>query len=155
MESADVVVLYHYRLFIGLLCQRHHLCLQFHNVIIWHYGVAWSHSKLYQTGETLWFMPNENGAIYLSRRGVAFGISSALSIVGMWMLAQKWWQQWFCWMIVEPLMVVLFWMGGNYASALLYVIYEVFCVLGLISWRRRAMKEGLGEPEDTVRMSKL
>jgi nicotinamide mononucleotide transporter len=83
------------------------------------------------------------------------GISSALSIVGMWMLAQKWWQQWFCWMIVEPLMVVLFWMGGNYASALLYVIYEVFCVLGLISWRRRAMKEGLGEPEDTVRMSKL
>ena len=83
------------------------------------------------------------------------GISSALSIVGMWMLAQKWWQQWFCWMIVEPLMVVLFWMGGNYASAILYVIYEVFCVLGLISWRRRAMKEGLGEPEDSVRMSKL
>lgn len=65
------------------------------------------------------------------------GISSAVTIVGMWMLAQKWWQQWFCWMIVEPLMVALFWMGGNYASAVLYVIYEVFCILGAISWRRQ------------------
>jgi len=66
------------------------------------------------------------------------GFSSALSIVGMWMLAQKWWQQWFCWLIVEPIMVLLFWLSGNYASALLYVVYEVFCVLGIISWRRQA-----------------
>lgn len=65
------------------------------------------------------------------------GISSALTIVGMWMLAQKWWQQWFCWMIVEPLMVVLFWLGGNYASAVLYVVYEVFCILGIISWYKK------------------
>ena len=67
------------------------------------------------------------------------GISSALTIVGMWMLAQKWWQQWFCWMIVEPLMVALFWASGNYASAVLYVVFEVFCVLGIISWRKKAM----------------
>ncbi len=66
------------------------------------------------------------------------GFSSALSIVGMWMLAQKWWQQWFCWLIVEPIMVLLFWLSGNYASALLYVVYEVFCVLGIISWQRQA-----------------
>ena len=68
------------------------------------------------------------------------GISSALTIVGMVMLAHKWWQQWFLWMIVEPLMVALFWMGGNYASAVLYVIYEVFCILGAISWRRQYLK---------------
>lgn len=67
------------------------------------------------------------------------GISSALTIVGMWMLAQKWWQQWFFWMLVEPLMVALFWMSGNYASAALYVVYEVFCILGVISWRRKSL----------------
>lgn len=65
------------------------------------------------------------------------GISSALSIVGMWMLAQKWWQQWFCWMLVEPVMVALFWMSGNYASAVLYIVYEVFCILGIVSWYRK------------------
>ena len=68
------------------------------------------------------------------------GLSSALTIVGMVMLSQKWWQQWYCWMIVEPLMIVLFLLGGLYASALLYVVFEVFCILGLIRWRKEAMK---------------
>lgn len=68
------------------------------------------------------------------------GISSALTIIGMVMLAQKWWQQWFCWIIVEPMMVALFWMSGNYASAVLYVVYEVFCILGVISWRRKYLE---------------
>lgn len=69
------------------------------------------------------------------------GFSSALCIVGMWMLAQKYWQQWVCWMLVEPIMVVLFWMSGNYASAMLYVVYEVFCVLGILAWRRKALEQ--------------
>lgn len=73
------------------------------------------------------------------------GLSSALSIVGMWMLAKKYWQQWFCWLVVEPIMVALFWMSGNYASALLYVIYEVFCVLGVLSWRRKVLSQSLKE----------
>ena len=69
------------------------------------------------------------------------GISSALTIVGMWMLSQKWWQQWICWMVVNPIMMVLFWMSGNYASAVLYVVFEVFCILGVLSWRRKALAD--------------
>lgn len=68
------------------------------------------------------------------------GVSSALTIVGMLMLAHKWWQQWFCWMIVEPLMMVLFLLTGNYASAVLYAVFEVFCILGVIRWRKEARK---------------
>jgi nicotinamide riboside transporter PnuC len=33
---------------------------------------------------------------------------------------------------------VLFWLSGNYASAVLYVVYEVFCILGIYSWYRRS-----------------
>ena len=58
----------------------------------------------------------------------------------MWMLAQKWWQQWLLWMTVEPLMIALFWMTGNYASAALYAVYEIFCILGVVRWRRQAVK---------------
>jgi hypothetical protein len=36
-------------------------------------------------------------------------------------------------------------MSGNYASALLYVIYEVFCVLGVLSWRRKVLSQSLKE----------
>ena len=66
------------------------------------------------------------------------GISSALSFVGMVMLSQKWWQQWYCWLLVEPLMIVLFLLSGLYASALLYGVYEVFCILGIIRWRKQS-----------------
>lgn len=72
----------------------------------------------------------------------ADGLSSALTIVGMWMLAHKWWQQWFCWLLVEPLMIFLFLRAGLYASALLYVVYTVFCILGLIRWRRLCTPTG-------------
>ncbi|MBR1799500.1 MAG: nicotinamide mononucleotide transporter [Bacteroidales bacterium] len=66
------------------------------------------------------------------------GVSSALTIVAMYMLAHKWWQQWILWAVVEPLMIVLFFLTGNYASALLYVVFEVFCFMGIVKWRREA-----------------
>lgn len=86
----------------------------------------------------LWFLlsrlPNE------SSHPVIDGISSALTIVGMLMLAQKWWQQWFCWLLVEPLMIYLFQSSGNYASVILYIVFEVFVVLGIIRWRKESLK---------------
>ena len=66
------------------------------------------------------------------------GISSALSVVAMWMLSQKYWQQWILWLLVEPLMITLFWLTGNYASAILYIVFEVVCVLGIIRWYKQA-----------------
>ena len=80
------------------------------------------------------------GFIHESSYPLLDGVSSALTIVGMLMLAHKWWQQWFCWMLVEPLMIVLFLLTGNYASAVLYVVFEVFCVLGIIRWHRESLK---------------
>lgn len=67
------------------------------------------------------------------------GISSALTIVGMLMLAHKWWQQWFCWMLVEPLMIAIFLLTGNYASAVLYAVFEIFCILGVIKWKKESI----------------
>ncbi len=78
------------------------------------------------------------GFIHESQYPLLDGISSALTIVAMFMLAHKWWQQWICWMLVEPLMIALFLLTGNYASALLYVVFEAFCILGVIRWRREA-----------------
>ncbi|MBQ8703198.1 MAG: nicotinamide mononucleotide transporter [Bacteroidales bacterium] len=64
------------------------------------------------------------------------GLSSALNIVGMWMLSQKYWQQWFTWLIVEPLMIGLCLASGLYASAAMYAVYEVFVVMGIIRWKK-------------------
>lgn len=67
------------------------------------------------------------------------GLTSAISVVGMFMVSQKWWQQWICWMVVNPLMVYLFFVSGNYASAVLYVVFCVFCVLGVIRWKKESI----------------
>ena len=67
------------------------------------------------------------------------GISSALTIVAMLMLAHKWWQQWFLWMVVEPIMIAIFLLTGNYASAVLYAVFEVFCILGVIKWKKESI----------------
>lgn len=79
------------------------------------------------------------GMLHESQQPWIDGLTSAISIVGMFMVSQKWWQQWICWMVVNPLMVYLFFVSGNYASAGLYVIFCVFCVLGIIRWKRESI----------------
>lgn len=95
-----------------------------------------------------WLLGYLNQSVYTLPSGrivhlaVLDGVSSALTIVGMLMLAHKWWQQWFCWMLVEPLMITIFLLTGNYASALLYTVFAVFCILGVIRWRKESLKNG-------------
>lgn len=79
------------------------------------------------------------GLLHESQQPWIDGLTSAISIVGMFMVSQKWWQQWICWMVVNPLMVYLFFVSGNYASAVLYVVFCVFCVLGIIRWKRESI----------------
>ena len=70
---------------------------------------------------------------------VVDGLSSALNIVGMWMLTQKYWQQWFTWLLVEPLMIGLCLASGLYASAAMYAVYEVFVIMGMLRWKKESI----------------
>ncbi len=73
-----------------------------------------------------------------SQLPVLDGISSALTIVAMWMLSQKYWQQWFCWIIVEPIMFALCLLSGLYFSAFMYFVFEIFCIFGIIAWKKQS-----------------
>ena len=64
------------------------------------------------------------------------GLSAALGIVGMWMLSQKYWQQWIFWLVSEPILVYIYLRSGYPASAVMYAVYEVFCIMGIIRWKR-------------------
>lgn len=139
----------------GSIC-IYNFIMSFYGLLVWR-GIIQSHNRVERpiTSCPTRYIPIIIGAIavlsvvfwwLLSHLGESLyptidGISSAISIVAMVMLAQKWWQQWICWLIVEPMMVVLFWLSGNYASAALYVVYEVFCILGIIYWKKQAKEE--------------
>ena len=63
------------------------------------------------------------------------GLTTALSIVGMWMMAKRYYQQWICWMVVEPLMVLLSIRTGMYPTAIMYLVYCVIVWLGYRRWK--------------------
>lgn len=68
--------------------------------------------------------------------------TTSLSIVGMWMLAHKYVEQWLVWMVVDSVYVYLYYYKGIYFSGTLYAFYTVMAVLGYFRWKRM-MKENM------------
>lgn len=64
------------------------------------------------------------------------GLTASLSVVGIWMLAKKYYQQWFCWIIADVLYVVMFVQSSMWPSTVLYAVYVVIAVVGVVHWRK-------------------
>ena len=64
------------------------------------------------------------------------GLTSALSIVGMWMLARKWIEQWIVWIVVDILSAGLYCHKGLYLTAILYALYAVIAIFGYRKWKQ-------------------
>lgn len=61
--------------------------------------------------------------------------TTALSIVGMWMLARKHIEQWWIWIVVDVVCVGLYLYKGLYFTAGLYALYSVIAFLGYKKWK--------------------
>lgn len=66
------------------------------------------------------------------------GLSTALGVVAMVLMAKKYYQHWLLWICVEPLMIVMYFLNGNYPSSAMYIVYLVFAVMGYIRWKKLA-----------------
>ncbi len=60
--------------------------------------------------------------------------TTALSIVGMWMLARKYLQQWIAWILVDAVCTCLYWYKGIPLYAILYAIYTIIAFFGYRKW---------------------
>ncbi|KAA6328625.1 Thiamine pyrophosphokinase [termite gut metagenome] len=78
---------------------------------------------------------------------------TALSIVGMWMLAKKYVEQWLVWMVVDAVSYGLYVYKDLYFTSGLYGFYAVIAVFGYFKWKRMmphtadsppSRKEGVG-----------
>jgi nicotinamide mononucleotide transporter len=75
-----------------------------------------------------------------SKIPVSESFSTALSIVGMWLLAKKYLQHWYVWMVVNAIYAIAnMWIGLHF-SAILFAVYFVVSVMGLVRWRKLAGK---------------
>lgn len=62
--------------------------------------------------------------------------TTALSIIGMWMLARKYLEQWWVWMVVDIVCVGLYLYKELYFTAGLYGLYAIIAVFGWMNWKK-------------------
>ena len=66
----------------------------------------------------------------------ADAFTTALSVVGLWMLARKYIEQWWVWLVVDVASVALYIYKDLHFSAALYALYAVVAVFGYIKWKK-------------------
>lgn len=67
--------------------------------------------------------------------------TTALSVIAMWMLARKYIEQWWLWIVVDVVSAGLYIYKGIYFYAGLYALYAVIAVLGYYNWKKLMSNE--------------
>jgi nicotinamide mononucleotide transporter len=73
-----------------------------------------------------------------SRVPIFDSMSTALSIVAMWMLSRKLVEQWLIWLVVDMISVGLYMYKGIPITAGLYTLYCILAIAGYLRWRKVA-----------------
>lgn len=68
-------------------------------------------------------------------------MTTALSMVAMWMLSRKWVEQWLVWALVDMITVGLYLYKDIPLTAGLYALYTVLAFIGWRRWRHEAQKK--------------
>ena len=76
---------------------------------------------------------------------VADAFTTALSIVGLWMLARKYAEQWLVWFVVDIVSSGLYFYKGLTFYCILYAVYTVIALLGYRKWLRLMPSESAAD----------
>jgi len=71
-----------------------------------------------------------------SQQPVLDASTTALSLVGQWMLNEKLLENWWMWLIVDVAYVPMYLQSGNWVTAALYAFFCILCVKGIADWKR-------------------
>jgi nicotinamide mononucleotide transporter len=71
----------------------------------------------------------------------AEALGSSLSIVATWMLAKRFIEHWFVWIVVNIVSVTMFALQGLYPTALLFFCYVFLSSIGYLQWKKFAKHE--------------
>jgi len=67
-------------------------------------------------------------------------LTTAIYIIGMWLLAKKKIENWVLWIIGDTMMIGLCAYEHLYFSSLQYFIFTIIAILGFLEWRIKLMK---------------
>jgi len=60
---------------------------------------------------------------------------ATLSVLAMWLLAHKYIEHWWLWIVVNTTSVIMCCLTGLYASAIMFTVYAIVSVLGYRHWK--------------------
>lgn len=106
--------------------------------------LPWTAITLVLWGAIYWILVSYTD----SKVPLADSFTTALSLVGVWALAQKYLEQWFIWIAVDVVTSVLYFYKDIPFKASLYALYVVIAVFGFFKWRKMMMEETNGGGEN-------
>ena len=133
--------------------QLYYILAGLYGWIVWHNAPRKkdSSARKIQHTPTRWIVPlvavyaAAHGLIYLflthcTNSTVPFwdSLTTALSVVAMWMLSRKLIEQWLVWGVVDLITVGLYLYKEIPLTAALYGLYTVLAVAGYLRWRKEA-----------------
>lgn len=63
-------------------------------------------------------------------------LTTALSVIAMWMMARKYIEQWIIWIAIDTISVGLYIYKDIYFYAFLYAIYSIVAIFGYYNWKK-------------------
>ena len=63
-------------------------------------------------------------------------LATAVSFVGMWFLAKKEIETWYCWILSNVIYCLLYFYQGFIVTGLFFTIYTVIAVMGYFNWKK-------------------
>lgn len=73
-------------------------------------------------------------------------LSTTLSIIGMWMLAKKYVEQWWVWIATDIISAHLYWISELPYTALLYLLYTIVAFYGFREWKKIMTTQSPAQP---------
>ncbi len=58
------------------------------------------------------------------------------SLIGQWMMARKYLQNWLIWIVADVCYVAMFYYKELYLTAVLYLVFTVLAISGYLQWKR-------------------
>ena len=58
------------------------------------------------------------------------------SLIGQWMMARKYLENWIIWIVADAAYVVVYFYKDLHLTAILYGVFLILAVIGFIQWRR-------------------
>lgn len=60
--------------------------------------------------------------------------TTGYSVIGLWMLARKWADQWLVWIVVDAVYTAMFLYQEMYPTAIMYAVFTIVAVMGFFKW---------------------